>query len=105
MGAYVAQANVLDERGVHVHALDGLLEYLDDDAVDGRVLEAALAALGQGRPDREGDDDIVGVLLGTVLVSRNVQSTWQNGHGLDARLLARGQDLRRKRSQSLGRHV
>jgi hypothetical protein len=45
-GMYVAQAHVLDERGVHVHALDGLLEDLDDDAVDGRVLEATLAALG-----------------------------------------------------------
>jgi hypothetical protein len=70
--AHVAQADVLDEGGVHVHALDDLLEHLDDEAVDGRVLEAALAALGQGRPDRERDDDIIGVLLGAVLVRFNL---------------------------------
>lgn len=63
-GTYVAQADILDQRGVHVHPLDGLLQQLDDNAVDGGVLEAALEALGQRGTDGQGDDNIIGVLLG-----------------------------------------
>jgi len=46
--------------------VDNLLQDLEHQTVEWSVLEATLAGLGQGRPDGEGDDNIVGVLGGAV---------------------------------------
>ena len=68
--AYVTHADVLDEVGRKAHALLDLLEDGVHQVLDGGVLEAALLALAERRPDRERDDDIVGVLGRTVWMMR-----------------------------------
>jgi hypothetical protein len=63
---YIAKANVLDQLWVEVALADNLLEDLEHQAIERSVLEAALLGLGQGCPDGECDDNIVGVLGGAV---------------------------------------
>jgi hypothetical protein len=63
---YVAQADVLYHLWVEPALADNLLEDLEDESIERSVLEAALLSLGQGGPDGECDDDIVGVLGGAV---------------------------------------
>ena len=72
MITYVTHADVLDEVGRKAHALLDLLEDGVHQVLDGGVLEAALLALAERRPDRERDDDIVGVLGRTVWMVRAV---------------------------------
>lgn len=59
---YVAHGDILDEVGGESHALFGFLENGVHQVLDRGVLEAALLALAERRPDGEGDDYIVGVL-------------------------------------------
>ena len=51
---------------IHVHPLDNLLEHLDYNTIEGGVLESTLSGLGERRADGEGDDDIIGMLLGAI---------------------------------------
>lgn len=47
--------------------LDDLLEQLEDEAIEGSVLEASLLGLGQGSADGESNDNVIGVLLSAVV--------------------------------------
>lgn len=71
---YVAQADVLDKLRVKVHLPNGLLQRLEHEAVERRVLETALLRLAQGRPEGQSDDHIVGVLLLAVIAAVSLQS-------------------------------
>jgi hypothetical protein len=64
---HVAAADVFDEGRVEVGLGDDLLERLDEEAVEGRVFEAALVCFGKGRAEGKRDDNVVGVLGGTVM--------------------------------------
>jgi len=68
-----ADGDVLHELGVDARARDQGLERADDEVRGGRVLEAALAALGEGRAQRRRDDDVVGVLLEELGQARGLQ--------------------------------
>lgn len=74
VGSYthIAEADVLHQRRINATAHANLLEQGVDEVLERRVLEAALARLGQRRPHRQGDDDIVGILGLAVLVARQV---------------------------------
>lgn len=63
---YIAKADVLDHLRVKPALADNLLEDLEHQAIERSVLEAALAGFGQGSPDGEGDDNVIGVLGGAV---------------------------------------
>ena len=63
---YISQADVLDESGVDVGTLPGLLQDGIDKVLQAGVLEATLAALGERGADRKRDDDVVGILGGPV---------------------------------------
>lgn len=60
---HIANANILDQLRVNLHLGLDLLENLEHDAIEGRVLETAFLALAQGRPGGEGNDNVIGVLL------------------------------------------
>lgn len=63
-GTYIAQANILNKRRVEVRPRVDLLHELVDNAIERRVLEAALLRLGEGSPDSERDDNVIRVLGG-----------------------------------------
>ena len=54
-------------EGSELALVDDFLKQSPDDVVQVGVFEAALFAFGQRSTNGEGDDDVVGVLLGTVL--------------------------------------
>jgi hypothetical protein len=62
---YVSETDVLDKRRVDLALRDDFLEEGVDEVVEVCVLETALAGLCEGRAEREGDDDIIGVFLCT----------------------------------------
>jgi hypothetical protein len=61
---HVAQADVLHEGRIELAALAHLLQQRVHHVLERRVLEAAFLRLGQGRANRERDDDVVGILGG-----------------------------------------
>ena len=62
---YVAQANILNEPRVNPTALLDLLQDGIDQVFQRSVFKATFPRLGQGCPDRQGDDDIVGIFGGS----------------------------------------
>lgn len=46
-----------------------MLERLDQQAIERRVLEAALERLGEGRTDCEGDDNVISIFGGSTAVN------------------------------------
>lgn len=56
---HVADGDVLDERGVDLGAVDDGLQDTGEKVASGGVLEATLAALGEGGTAGGSDDDLV----------------------------------------------
>lgn len=63
----IAEADILNQRGVNLGLGQGLLEQSVHHVVQLGVLETALASLGQGSAQGQSDNDIIGVLLGAVI--------------------------------------
>jgi hypothetical protein len=80
---YVSEANVLDDLGVQLGLGQHLLQEFDKQVIQRRILEATLPGLGQWRSQGESDNDIVRVLLRTMLRQwmlaclRSCGSGWQ----------------------------
>jgi hypothetical protein len=70
---YVTKADILDHLRVQLALADNLLQDLEHQAIERGVLKATLAGLGQGCPDCESDNNIVGVLRGTVGDARSAK--------------------------------
>jgi hypothetical protein len=104
---YIAHANVLDQVGIQVALFVDFLQQAVDQEVKIGVLETALLALGQRRSDGEGDNDIVGVLLGATRASNQFEDagdSWRiHSHGTDPALA--GRQVRKKRAEALSSHV
>lgn len=64
--AYVAQADILNERRVQLRLLQRLLQQRVNYVVKLRVLESTLDSLGQGRSQSKGNHDIIWVFLGAI---------------------------------------
>lgn len=61
--SYISQADVLDERSINLALVQDLLQQGVDNVVQVRVLETALLAFREGCADREGNHNVIGVLL------------------------------------------
>lgn len=66
-GTYVAQADILDQGRVDLGLGEDVLQEGVEHVVHLGILETALEGLGQRGSQGEGDDHIVGVLLGAIL--------------------------------------
>lgn len=64
---HVSKTDILNQLWVNLGLLHHLLENLENDAVEGSVLQASFPAFRQGRSGRKGDDNVVGVLLSAVM--------------------------------------
>lgn len=64
--AYISQTDVLHHLRIYVRLLNDFLQQRIDEIIELGVFESASASLGQRRPYRERDDNIVWVLLGSV---------------------------------------
>ncbi len=82
------QQNILDEGGIKVRLCNDLLEELEEDAIEWRIFQAASAGLGQRSTDGEGNDNIVGILGGSVQLLVRLSSCRDTrrarAHGWDA---------------------
>lgn len=65
-GTYVAQADILDQGRVNLGLGKNILQQRVEHEVHLGILETALEGLGQRGSQGEGDDNIIGVLLGAV---------------------------------------
>lgn len=62
---HVTEADILNQSRIQLRSRHNLLHERVDHVVEIRVLETALAGLGERRAQRKRDDHIVGVLLGS----------------------------------------
>lgn len=62
---YIAQANVLDKLRIQLRLRNNLLQQLDDEAIERRVLEASFVCLRKRRSDSERNDDIIRIFRRT----------------------------------------
>lgn len=81
MKSYIPKTDIFHHLRVYPRLLYHLLQDLENNAIERRVLQSTLPALSQRSADREGDDDVVGVLLraGMVVLSGDVLSHVQRG--------------------------
>lgn len=73
--AYISEADVLDESRVQAGALSNLLQERVHHVLEAGVLEASLAGPCERRSNRQGDDDVIGV-LGLPEAELPCQRTW-----------------------------
>ena len=67
METYIAHANILNQSGVDVGPVQGLLQQSVDHVIEVGVFETTLDGLGQGRSESKSDNHIVRVLLRAIL--------------------------------------
>lgn len=68
----ISEADILDQGRVDFALLKDLFQQSIDDVVEAGVFEASLLALGECGPDGQGDDNVIGVLLGAGSLSVGV---------------------------------
>lgn len=83
MESYISKTDIFDHLRVYPRLLYHLLQDLENNAIEGRVLQPTLPALSQRSADRESDDNVVGVLLraGMVVLSGHVLFTCETRAG------------------------